>query len=413
MTDFQEVVAKPLADKWKEFGTAVGLSLGTLETIERKNSSTREVLNSHHCFMEVFKEWETNKGSIAVPFTWIGISNILKYPLKEDSIAETIDKTFINQERETSTDRSDGSGYSSLPSSLNQMPSSNNGLSPPNSLSSSRSTDSGSIHPPQSRPTISGNVLPSPDYPYQNPPPGSVSYTNQQSYIPVPLWTTGNPMSNPIVSNVGGLVSSSELGPAGSSFSLNQVVEGSGGQIPRGVNSFLPPSPSYFAPSPFMTFPSTLQSSSIPQSSGSFSSTFLPPPVSGSIAAPYYQPQYLQPHQPGGGMFQRPSPPLQHQYVSQPYSPQVHFTPPGTYSSQPTSITRHLPSENFMYAGHPLISSTVVEGDHSVGTFDVLQKPPEQSSESSYHSATESIRKVLIITSHHFLLTRRTCEESL
>ncbi len=388
MTDFLEVVAKPLANKWKEFGIAVGLSLGTLETIERKNSSTREVSNSHHCFMEVFKEWETNKGSCAIPFTWIGVSNVLKYPLREDSIAETIDKTFINQERETSTDRSDGSGYSSLPSSLNQMPSSN---SPPGSLSdaiSSRSTDSGSIHPPQSRRAISGNVLPSPDYPYESPPPGSVNYTNPQSHVSVPLWTTGNPMSNPIVSSVGGFISSNELGAAGSSLSFSQVVEGSGGQIPRGGNSFLPPSPYYY---PFMTFPSTLQSSSIPQSSGPFSAPFLPPPTSGSIAPPYYQ---SQPHPPSG-MFQRPSPPLQQHYVSQQYSPQIHFPPSGAYSSQPTSITRHLPSENFMYASHPLSSSTVVEGDRPVGIFDVLQKPPEQSSGSSYHSATESIRKVL------------------
>ncbi len=203
MTDFMEEVAKPLAERWKEFGIAIGIDNSTLDTIEQRNSTCES--NDPHCFAEVFKEWEESKRPCK-PITWLTIVSVMKYTLQEFAMADDIQERFLNQQNEETTNNllrrgSDyTSGYSSLPGSVNQIRQSSSlsstiytgkssGLSPPSSLSDNIRESTTQLQLTTNHSTAS-NVLPSPDYPYNS---GNKNISSTQSSVRSEL-LFGNPL---------------------------------------------------------------------------------------------------------------------------------------------------------------------------------------------------------------------------
>ena len=263
ITDFLEEVAKTLPNRWKEFGTEIGIENGVLETIEQRNSARDS--NDPHCFAEVFNEWEKSKGSCR-PCTWLTIVSILKYSLQEFSIADDIERKFLNQQ-EIPDHLHFESDYSSLPSSINQtiqssglslpdsinQPSHQSGsTSPLSSLSDTVSSHRQGTTPKMNRPII-GNVLPSPDFPFDGGNLTISSSTNHNEMLFGNQQLTGNstPMWASSINN--GIAPLYSL-PAqqGNVYHSSSGISGSN-QIPRGGGLMQQPLPSYYSPNLFNT----------------------------------------------------------------------------------------------------------------------------------------------------------------
>lgn len=319
MTEFLEEVGKPLAAFWKTFGLAVGIERDVLESTERKYS-TRDSSNLSFAFAEIFSIWEKKRGEGYKPCTWATIYTILKEELQCFEFANKIEKKFLSHERENA-DRSDGSGYSSLPNQT--FPGQLNSFSSPNSLSDALSLQQDSF-------VTSTNVLPSPEFPF--------SAAEIQRTKTEPTAGIQKPQS---------------------------LTEYPSTQIPRGSSTVLHPS----------LYGSTLQSeqprllieNNIPTNHQQSEFMFREfPLISG------HQPHVHPPFPPG--------------YASEGANPSHCLQLPDTMVIPTTSSssTGTTTCNNNMKTEQQIHSQLLLMSDHV----------SEESSEESYHSATDSIKKV-------------------
>lgn len=87
-SDLMNFVAAALPTKWRLVGVQLGLSLGSLDEIEKNHSD-----DCKRCFSAVFSEWEHQNTS---PYCWGTVVHVLQAPsVEENRVAEDVKKHFM------------------------------------------------------------------------------------------------------------------------------------------------------------------------------------------------------------------------------------------------------------------------------------------------------------------------------
>ena len=374
-------VAKPMASEWKEFGLALGIDLSSMETIERKNS-TRDPSDSQF-FAEVFNKWEKNKGRYK-PLNWMTIVALLRKDLKKQSLADEIERKFLIEDKGSSDPSREAwhpqvaeeLRFSSLPSSLN----------PPTSISSKAvdpQQDPGVKLPFYHHPSATDNVLISPQVQYQTEDnneeftslPSSINFHSVRHpidpHFPVnsPSFSVHGPLTNisdprmivPVQHQIG-------RSPVPYEPEHDQMV-----QIPRGL-------PHIYTPQMIDGVGSVDSSrSSIPELH-----------YSAATGHPFHQSNPLvNDHNSYPGIYHAPA--AMGMYLhsqAQPSYPQPHFQFPqgGMMQKQVDMNQLNVPPSS--------LSSSSSNPSSPKPPLNVPSTSQEHSSESSYHSASETIKKV-------------------
>ena len=87
-SDLMNFVAATLPTKWRLVGVQLGLSLTSLDEIERSFSN-----DCKRCFSAVFQEWELQNTS---PYSWDTVVHVLQAPsVEENRVAEDVRAHFM------------------------------------------------------------------------------------------------------------------------------------------------------------------------------------------------------------------------------------------------------------------------------------------------------------------------------